>query len=56
MKFLGVDLKFGSFDVWHKGNLINLSQLNNDLPPVEPEIHKGTTAPADTNKIWIDTN
>nr|WP_309099061.1 hypothetical protein [Fredinandcohnia onubensis] len=31
MKLFGVELKFNGLDVWHKGNLTKLSQLQNDL-------------------------
>jgi hypothetical protein len=30
MKILGIELKFNSFDIWHKGNLTKVSDLTND--------------------------
>lgn len=30
MKFLGLEIKFNGYDIWHKGNLTKLSQLSND--------------------------
>ena len=59
MKFLGVELKAGSFDIWHKGNLTKLSQLQDDIgavTPTAPEVYIGTSTPTNTSILWIDTN
>jgi hypothetical protein len=31
LKVFGIEFKFNNLDVWHKGNLTKLSQLQNDL-------------------------
>ncbi|MCQ2010537.1 hypothetical protein NOM01_10970 [Sporolactobacillus sp. STSJ-5] len=53
MKLLGMTLTFQGFDIWHKGNLTKLSQLQNDLG-LGLTITVSTTAPSSTTagQLW----
>nr|WP_309101689.1 hypothetical protein [Fredinandcohnia onubensis] len=53
MKVLGIEFKIGNFDVWHKGNLTKLSQLENDLG-ASVKVTTSATAPSSpaTGDYW----
>lgn len=59
MKIFGKELKVNNFDVWHKGNLTKLSQLNNDVGFTKNALIQtvSNTAPSSPVKgqVWIQT-
>lgn len=59
MKIFGIEMKFNGYDVWHKGNLTKLSQLENDVgftknALIQTVSNSTPTTPV-VGQVWIQT-